>query len=177
MSAIMLVALVESAVTWAYAPRAEILLMTLPTWIAVLFGTYMVLRPPPPRVYQGVAAQRIVPEFQTTPNVESQRARRLLINTVGEEYGRALLNGNTVIIHATNGLDYGVNIHGRIFRRVRTRIFQATRDQGYLVVDEIPMEDAVASFIVWARTDPEDLQRRWGCGRIPIRDRTRRQEP
>jgi len=68
---------------------------------------------------------------------------------------------------------YGVDLKGNIAKRLNSEFFETEIHKGRLISDMIPMPDCVATFYVWAKTNPAALEKRWGCGNIQINDRTR----
>ena len=104
---------------------------------------------------------------------EKLRAMKLLRDTVGEEVFRALGSGKMVAVKATNGMTYGVDIKGTIAKKTDSVLFDTPTERGRLISDTLQVEDCVASFYMWAKTNPNLLERRWQCGTITIEDKTK----
>lgn len=100
-----------------------------------------------------------------------EKAEQYLKTIVGDERYEQLNNGKYVYIHGDKWI-YGVKVNGRISRRKVTTIFKSKNEYGQLHSHDLPMPDVVASFYVWAKTNPEDLAKKWKCGNIYFRDKT-----
>ncbi len=101
------------------------------------------------------------------------KAEEFLRTTVGDDNFALLENGDAIFIHTSNKRVYCMNRLGRIGKGKASKIFAPKiSEQGQLHSDSLPMDDVVASFYVWANNAPDDLEAKWGCGNITIKDKT-----
>jgi hypothetical protein len=102
-----------------------------------------------------------------------QKAKQFLLRIIGEEAFNILEEGRVYEFDASNKMTYGMDAKGRILKRKSSRLFLTKATYGHLRSNNLPIEDCLATFYVWATTDPRKLEKNWGCGTITIDDVTK----
>lgn len=112
------------------------------------------------------------PEFT---EAELAKANKFLEETIGKKNMDILKSGGRIGIKATSGWLYGMKSDGSIMKQKdsKLKIFKNSEViNGQLQSSTLPMDDLLASFYMWAKFKPDELEERWLCGNITIEDKT-----
>lgn len=111
-----------------------------------------------------------------------EKAQQLLIETIGQKHYDAFINGEEITVKNGELIFKILDQEGHI-ERIKPKLVRDESLKGRLLNKKIetvqssigrlnsydmPLEDQVASFYIWAKENPDDLDRKWKCGQITI---------